>query len=90
MYILETLINIWWIERHLNLLKLIQLLKFLWRNTRRSHQLVENPDADFNVEDYKKYVNLAVGFVIMRDGCINEAIWLFSFRYWSISFVMPW
>ena len=36
------MINIWWVESHLNLLKLIQLLKFLWRNTRRSHQLVEN------------------------------------------------
>ena len=27
---------------------------------------------------------------MFRDSCMNEAIWLFSYRYWHISFVIPW
>jgi hypothetical protein len=27
---------------------------------------------------------------VIRDLCLNEAVWFFSFRYWAISFVMPW
>ena len=28
--------------------------------------------------------------VCLRDVCLNESIWFFSFRYWAISFAMPW
>ena len=28
--------------------------------------------------------------VVLRDGCLNEAICYFSLRYWAISFVIPW
>lgn len=37
-----------------------------------------------------KYFNWECVTVCVRDTCLNEAIWLFSFRYWAISFAMPW
>ena len=29
-------------------------------------------------------------FVVLRDAGLNETIWIFSLRYWAISFVIPW
>lgn len=29
-------------------------------------------------------------FRLLEEVCMNEAIWLFSFRYFTISFVVPW
>ena len=35
-------------------------------------------------------MNAESAFVVVRDVSLNEAIWLFSFRYWAISFAIPW
>ena len=29
-------------------------------------------------------------FITIRDAGLNEAVWVFSLRYWVISFVIPW
>ena len=48
------------------------------------------PDDYFDVESFINLLQTSSIFVIFRDGCMNEAIWLFSYRYWTISFVIPW
>ena len=37
-----------------------------------------------------KYFDWESFMVCLRDVCLNEAVWFFSFRYWAISFAMQW
>lgn len=50
-----------------------------------------NPEPDPELKDqFRHTVLIANIFVLMRDGGLNEAVWIFSIRYWAISFVIPW
>jgi len=59
--------------------------------------------ADKMIDDYEsgstttldlslltKYFDWESFMACLRDLCLNEAFWFFSFRYWAISFAMPW
>ena len=48
------------------------------------------PAATIDLEKFTTLINFETIAVVLRDGCLNEAVWIFSFRYWIISFLMPW
>ena len=53
-------------------------------------KIIDNPEDLTYVDNYIKILKFQTIFILFRDVCFNEAIWLFSFRYWTISFVIPW
>ena len=48
------------------------------------------PLSDLSVKEGVRDLEIEAVMVVIRDGCLNEAICYFSLRYWAISFVIPW
>ena len=51
---------------------------------------LRNPHEPFDIENFVNFLTMQCYFDVFRYTCMNEAFWLFSFRYFTISFVIPW
>lgn len=50
----------------------------------------KNPDQTLDINKLTRILDWETFCWVLRDSCLNEAVWIFSFRYWIISFLMPW